>query len=111
MLKYKKTELCVTIFAVALTLIIPFYGLALPELKSHAIASILSADEQVEVYSSLLRYAEAKRDWVEAEMAGEQGFLQTESLRIEVRELKRIHDEYAESFITRYTLFTRLGLL
>ena len=62
-------------------------------------------------YGELLSYAEAKRDWVEAEMAGEQGYLQTEALRVEAKELKRIHDEYAKKFNSRYTLFTRLGLI
>lgn len=62
-------------------------------------------------YGKLLSNAEAKRDWVEAEMAGEEGYLQAESLRNEVMGLKRIHGEYAEYLNTRYTIYTRLGLI
>lgn len=62
-------------------------------------------------YSELLSYAEAKRDWTESEMAGEDGYLQTAALRMETRELKRIRGEYAQSFNIRYTIFTKLGLI
>jgi hypothetical protein len=79
--------------------------------RAFAVTAINEVGVEEARYAELLSYAEAKRDWVSEEMAGEQGFLQTESLRIEVRELKRIHNEYAKSFNMRYTLFTRLGLI
>lgn len=79
--------------------------------RAFAVSSMNEVGALEAHYGKLLGYAEAKRDWVEAEMAGETGFLQTESLRIEVKELKRIHSEHAKSFNTRYTIFTKLRLI
>lgn len=79
--------------------------------RAFAVAALNEVSVPEAHYAKLLSNARAKRDWVDAEMAGEQGYLQTEALRIEVRELKRIHKGYAKSFNTRYAIFTRLGLI
>lgn len=79
--------------------------------RAFAVAAINEVSVPEAHYGELLSYAQAKRDWVEAEMAGEQGYPQTEALRVEVRELKRIHEEYTKRFNWRYALFTRLGLI
>lgn len=101
-------------FIVLVTVCVTFallFPIALPEIKAHAISSILEAETISAHYTMLLHNAEAKRDWVEAEMAGEQGLMQTQALRTEVNGLKPICNRAIETFNGRYTLYSRLHLI
>ncbi|HAL24219.1 MAG: hypothetical protein UY31_C0038G0005 [Candidatus Wolfebacteria bacterium GW2011_GWE1_48_7] len=108
----KVINVLLVIAILTLTGIIIYSAFSIPLTRAGAVNVLTKESTYESYYSSRIFDAEAKRDWVRAEMSGTAPELrQEEAITAYIDELRRVRNEHAKTFSDKYSLFRRLRLI
>lgn len=82
-----------------------------PIAQAHVLESIDSLETRLAICHDLLIYARAKKAWIGEQMDGEEGYLQSEAMRIEVTNLEELCEDLKSSVELQTDFWKKKGVL